>query len=100
MSLSMKKKIAIFISGKGSNALNIINYFSGNQDFTVSDIFCNNKNSTFLENFDKTSFNFSLFSNDKLSNEVFEQLKLINPSLIVLAGFLRKIGRASCRERV
>ena len=28
LSLFMKKQIVIFISGKGSNALNIINYFS------------------------------------------------------------------------
>lgn len=87
----MKKKIVIFISGNGSNALNIINYSSENQSFIVSDIFCNNQNSKFLENFKQTDINFSLFSNEKLSNEVFDQLKLINPSLIVLAGFLKKI---------
>jgi hypothetical protein len=48
-SLFMKKKIVIFISGKGSNALNIINYFSESADISISHVYSNNKNSSFLK---------------------------------------------------
>lgn len=87
----MKKKIILFISGKGSNAINIINYFSKSSDIKVSNVYCNNNNSPFLKYSLDSGIKVSNFSNDELSTKVFDELKLINPNLIVLAGFLKKI---------
>ena len=90
-SLFMKKKIVIFISGKGSNALNIINYFSETEDIKVSHVYSNNKTSAFLKHKFNPKVNIQIFENNDLKTKIFEELKQIKPDLIVLAGFLKKI---------
>ncbi|MBC8300143.1 MAG: phosphoribosylglycinamide formyltransferase [Pelagibacterales bacterium] len=87
----MKKKIVIFISGKGSNALNIINYFSETEDIKVSHVYSNNKTSAFLKHKFNPKVNIQIFENNDLKTKIFEELKQIKPDLIVLAGFLKKI---------
>jgi len=87
----MKKKIVIFISGRGTNALNIINQFRDSDEISVTKVYSNNKNSPFLKSHNDSKVNTSYFSNDQLSFNVFEELKIIDPDLIVLAGFLKKI---------
>jgi phosphoribosylglycinamide formyltransferase-1 len=91
LSLFMKKKIVIFISGTGSNAINIINYFSETENLTVTHVYSNNKNSPFFEHKLNSNIKVSYFQNNDLKTEVFDELKLIKPDLIVLAGFLKKI---------
>ncbi len=86
-----KKKIVIFISGKGSNALNIINYFSETEDIKVSHVYSNNKTSAFLKHKFNPKVNIQIFENNDLKTKIFEELKQIKPDLIVLAGFLKKI---------
>ena len=90
-SLFMKKQIVIFISGKGSNALNIINYFSESEDLMVSHVYSNNKTSPFFDHKLNSNIKVSYFQNDDLNTKVFDELQHINPDLIVLAGFLKKI---------
>ncbi len=87
----MNKKIVIFISGKGSNAKNIINYFSDKSDFLVSHVFSNNKHSDIVNYLDIKQVKFSLFDEQDINGKVFDELKKINPKLIILAGFLKKI---------
>jgi phosphoribosylglycinamide formyltransferase-1 len=87
----MKKKIVIFISGRGTNALNIINQFRDSDEISVTNVYSNNKNSPFFNSHEDSKISTSCFSNDQLSSSVFEELKTIDPDLIVLAGFLRKI---------
>ncbi|MDA9699314.1 phosphoribosylglycinamide formyltransferase [Flavobacteriaceae bacterium] len=87
----MKKKIVIFISGRGTNALNIISEFRDSDKISVIKVYSNNENSTFLKGQNNLKTNISYFSNDQLSLQVFEELKIIDPDLIVLAGFLKKI---------
>jgi len=91
LSLFMKKQIVIFISGKGSNALNIINYFSETENLTVSHVYSNNKTSPFFDHKLNSNIKVSYFQNDDLNAKVFEELQHIKPDLIVLAGFLKKI---------
>ena len=91
LSLFMKKQIVIFISGKGSNALNIINYFSESENLTVSHVYSNNKTSPFFDHKLNSNIKVSYFQNDDLNTKVFDELQHINPDLIVLAGFLKKI---------
>jgi len=88
---SMKKKIVIFISGRGTNALNIINQFRDSKEISVTNVYSNNKDSSFFKSHNDSKIKASYFSNDQLSSIVFEELKIIDPDLIVLAGFLKKI---------
>ena len=46
----MKKKIILLISGKGTNAINITNYFQNNNSVEVSLILSNNQSSPIFEN--------------------------------------------------
>ena len=85
------KKIVIFISGKGSNAKNLINYFSDNKELIISHVFSNNKHSDLNSYLLNTKVQYFLFEEKEISGKVFDELKKINPKLIILAGFLKKI---------
>lgn len=84
------KKIAIFASGNGSNAQNISDYFTGNENIKISLILTNNKDAYVLERakilkipavcFDKKDF--------YLSENVLNKLRSFQIDFIVLAGFL------------
>ena len=87
----MNKKIVIFISGKGSNAKNLINYFSDNKELIISHVFSNNKHSDLNSYLLNTKVQYFLFEEKEISGKVFDELKKINPKLIILAGFLKKI---------
>ena len=87
----MNKKIVIFISGKGSNAKNLINYFSDNKELVISHVFSNNKHSGLNSYLLNTKVQYFLFEEKEISGKVFDELKKINPKLIILAGFLKKI---------
>ena len=87
----MNKEIVIFISGKGSNALNIINHFSESENLTVSHVYSNNKTSPFFDLKLDSNIKVSFFQNEDLNTKVFKELQYIKPDLIVLAGFLKKI---------
>ncbi len=91
LKLFMNKKIVIFISGKGSNAKNLINYFSDNKELAISHVFSNNKHSDLNSYLLNTKVQFFLFEEKEISGKVFDELKKINPKLIILAGFLKKI---------
>ena len=88
----MKKKIILLISGKGTNAINIINYFQNNYSVEVSLILSNNKSSPIFENINKYDTPAEFFNLRDFDDQVFEKIKKINPDLIVLAGFLKKIS--------
>jgi len=87
----MNKKIVIFISGRGSNAKNIIKYFSSKNKFEVSHVFSNNKYSGLPNYLNNSKVQYSLFQEIDINDKVFDKLKEINPNLIILAGFLKKI---------
>ena len=91
LKLFMNKKIVIFISGKGSNAKNLINYFSDNKELVISHVFSNNKHSNLNSYLLNTKVQYFLFEEKEISGRVFDELKKINPKLIILAGFLKKI---------
>ena len=91
LKLYMNKKIVIFISGRGSNAKNLINYFSDNKELIISHVFSNNKHSDLNSYLLNTKVQYFLFEEKEISGKVFDELKKINPKLIILAGFLKKI---------
>ena len=88
-----KVKIAVFISGKGSNALNIIRYFRGNDAIEVALVLSNKADSFGLENAQKAGVNTVVFNNEtfKKNGEVDAYLRSLGVNFIVLAGFLRQI---------
>lgn len=86
------KRVAIFASGSGSNAENIINYFNKTQTATVSKVYCNNKNAAVFERCKRLQVDSVLFSRGDFfkSETILSQLKA-TADIIILAGFLWKI---------
>ncbi|WP_340199433.1 phosphoribosylglycinamide formyltransferase [Ascidiimonas sp. W6] len=85
-------RIVIFASGNGSNAENIINYFSDNQNVTVSAVFSNKNDAMVLARANRLKIPTIAFNKKALEDSdcILGILKSINPDLIVLAGFLWK----------
>lgn len=95
----MKKRIILFVSGNGSNAVNICQYFEHVQNIDVTDVYTNNSKARVINRLTffgiKTNvFNKVAFTDGELLNEI----KLKKPNLIVLAGFLWKIGSDWVKE--
>lgn len=84
--------IIIFASGKGSNAAAIVDYFQANDNVKVALIVTNKSDAGVLDIAQKHLIPYLIVDNTTLHEPLLiEQLKSYNPSLIVLAGFLRKI---------
>ncbi len=87
------KKIAIFASGSGSNAENIVNYFSKNENIIFPLILSNKVNAFVHERAKKLgipSFTFTRKEFDETSL-VLDLLQQYQVDFIVLAGFLLKV---------
>jgi len=83
------KKIAIFASGSGTNAENIVNYFSDYENIQVEIILSNKKNATVLEKAKKLNIEAVFFTKEELKSDEITKLLLDKDiNLIVLAGFL------------
>ncbi len=83
-------KIAIFASGSGTNAENIITYFRNNENIQVECVVSNVKDSKVLERAGKYGIDTLVCSREDFysSHKVINYLKNKNISHIVLAGFL------------
>lgn len=86
----MKSKIAIFASGSGTNAEEIIKYFKNHESISVSLILSNNPRAYVLQRAVKHKipnfvFNRQNFYKEKVVDEV---LRLNGITFIVLAGFM------------
>ena len=84
------KQIAIFASGSGSNAENIITYFQKNKKAEVILVLSNNPNALVLERATKLGVKNLVFNKEQLNNSKWAVENLKNIDLIVLAGFLWK----------
>lgn len=86
-------RIAIFASGSGSNAENIIRYFAENEGVEVVLVLSNKPNAFVLDRAKKYGIQSIVFSSNDLnkSTKVLDALKEYNVSIVVLAGFLLKI---------
>ena len=84
------KKIAIFASGSGSNAENIIQYFAQKPQFCVKSVFCTVPDAYVLERAKKYRIPSFVFNREEFRNpdKVFRQLQEQEIDFIVLAGFL------------
>ena len=87
-----KKKVVFFASGNGTNVENIINHFNKNDKFSSLKVFTNNSDAIVLERIEPFSVKSRCFNINELKEGVIlKELKLLNPDLIILAGFLLKI---------
>ena len=96
----MKKKIAIFASGNGSNAENIIKHFNKGKRAEVVLVFSNNKNAKVITKAKKLNVPVFVFSKVDLhsGNTVLEKLINANVDWIILAGFLLKFPENILRQ--
>jgi len=86
------KNIAIFISGKGSNAKNIIDYFSGSEEINVKFVFSTKENPTMAEFCLKKDIEFFISQNQTdLSIQQMELCTNQHIDWVILAGYLKKI---------
>ncbi len=83
------KHIAIFASGAGTNAENIIKHFQHSEAVKVVAVFSNKRDAGILNKAELLGVSAIVFSKaDFLSNTILEQLQKFEVDLIVLAGFL------------
>ena len=83
------KNIAIFASGSGSNAQNIIEFFK-NSDINISLILTNNPNAFVIKRAENLNIPSYIFDKEEFynSNKIIQKLHDLNIDLIVLSGFL------------
>lgn len=86
------KNIVIFASGSGSNAENIIQYFSKNPNIAIQSVFCNKSTAGVITRAEKLNIPTYVFNKQMLNDSsVLTKLKELNTDFIVLAGFLLKM---------
>lgn len=83
-------KVAIFASGAGTNAENIIKYFCNNKEINISFIFTNNENAGIIKRAEMLKIPVVIFSKEDFhqNDKVLNFLKKENIDFIILAGFL------------
>ena len=85
-------KLAIFASGGGSNAENIIRYFNKHDTIRVAVVLTNNKNAGVIERCRNTGTSFEVFQKDDLNDDtIVKILAKYEVDYLILAGFLLKI---------
>jgi len=84
------KKIALFASGSGTNAQNIIEYFADKQHIAIDSLWSNNPNAYALKRADVFRIKTFVFNREQFYQtlEVEEIMESRKVDLIVLAGFL------------
>jgi phosphoribosylglycinamide formyltransferase 1 len=83
-------KIAIFASGSGTNAENIIKFCKENKKIEISIVFSNNKNAYVIQRAINHNIKYYVFSRPEFysSQNILKTLKEQKIDFIVLAGFL------------
>lgn len=86
----MKKRIAIFASGSGSNAQKIMEHFKYADDAEVALILSNNPEAYVLQRADNFEIPSHVFDRHEFyqTEEIVDLLKRLDIDLVVLAGFL------------
>lgn len=86
----MKKRIAIFASGSGSNAQKIMEHFKKSDEAEVAIVLSNNPEAYVLQRADNFEIPTHIFDRTEFrdTDEIIKILKNLQIDLIVLAGFL------------
>ncbi len=88
-----KKSIALFASGNGSNAVNLIHFFQNHPQIEVKSLVCNKREAPVVAKAESLGIEVLVFSNEEFESglTVLQELDYRAIDWIVLAGFLRKI---------
>lgn len=96
----VKHRLAVFASGKGSNALNIIRYFKRHPHINVSFLLCNKLEAPIVQKASGKGIKTIIIANEEV-----EQAELLiglckkhQISAIILAGFLRKLPQGFIQQ--
>ena len=86
----VKKRIAIFASGSGSNAQKLMEHFKRSNDTEISLVLTNNADAYVLQRADNFEIPSHIFDKNEFykTDEVIDLLKNLDIDFIVLAGFL------------
>lgn len=84
------KKVAIFASGSGTNAQNIIEHFKNSREITIDSLWSNNEDAYALIRAERLGIETFTFGREELyhSIEILEELSDRKIDMIILAGFL------------
>ena len=96
----MKKRIAIFASGSGSNAQKLMEHFKRNTEVEVALVLTNNADAYVLQRADSFEIPSHIFDKHEFykTENVIDLLKNLDIDLIVLAGFLWLIPQNLLQE--
>lgn len=96
----MKKRIAIFASGSGSNAQKLMEHFKRNTEVEVALVLTNNPDAYVLQRADSFEIPSHIFDKHEFykTENVIDLLKNLDIDLIVLAGFLWLIPQNLLQE--
>lgn len=85
--------LAIFASGAGSNALNIIRFFKNSEAVKINFVLCNKPDAKIVTAAKEEGVNVVVVSNQDVEEgiKIVDLCELNNVDYIILAGFLRKI---------
>ena len=94
------KRVVIFASGSGSNAENLIKFFQNSDNVSVIQVLTNNPRAKVLERCKRLNVSTLCFNKQAFTetDDVLNNLKSLNPDLIVLAGFLWKVPEKFLNE--
>ncbi|TBO41154.1 phosphoribosylglycinamide formyltransferase [Pedobacter kyonggii] len=86
----MKKRIAIFASGSGSNAQKLMEHFKRSNEIEISLVLTNNADAYVLQRADNFEIPTHIFDKNEFykTEEVIDLLKNLEIDFVVLAGFL------------
>ncbi len=86
----MKKRIAIFASGSGTNAQKLMEHFATSDEGEIALVLTNNAEAFVLQRADNYEIPSHIFNREEFykSDEVLHLLKKLDIDFIVLAGFL------------
>ncbi|MGN8059368.1 phosphoribosylglycinamide formyltransferase [Pedobacter sp. 22163] len=86
----MKKRIAIFASGSGSNAQKLMEHFKRSNEIEISLVLTNNADAYVLQRADNFEIPTHIFDKNEFykTDEVIDLLKNLEIDFVVLAGFL------------
>lgn len=83
------KRLAIFVSGGGTNLQRIAEYFAPNPDVEIACVVSNNKDAYANRRAENLGIKLMVIDRRRFNDKAFsEELKALNVDLIVLAGFL------------
>ena len=90
-----KTRLAIFASGAGSNAINLIRFFNEHPSIQVVEVVCNRPDAPVVQRVKDLNIPCCLITNEEAANGQFlsDRMSELKVDGIVLAGYLRQIPK-------